>query len=58
MAKEIRDTYNVPTKVVIQDFGKLNTETNIKAMHALIEDTLKDRDVSVLVNNVGFGSNG
>ena len=58
VAKEVRDTHSVQTKVIIFDFGKLNTTDEIVKFNALVEQNIADLDVSILVNNVGFAAFG
>ena len=53
VAKEIKDLYKVETAILIQDFGKLNSDEEVLALKTTVDDFLKDHDVSILVNNVG-----
>ena len=47
VAKDIADTYKVETDVIVADFS------NGREIYGLIREALKDRDIGILVNNVG-----
>ena len=44
------------TKVILFNFGKLGEEKHVKELIDLLDEKLKEIDVSVLVNNVGYGT--
>lgn len=47
MARDIADTYRVETDVIVADFS------SGREIYHPIREALKDRDVGILVNNVG-----
>ena len=47
LAKDIADTYNVETDIIVADFS------SGREIYDPIREALKDRDIGILVNNVG-----
>lgn len=42
-------------RIIVYDYAKLMGEEAIKAYMEMLENETKDIDISILINNVGFG---
>mmetsp|Transcript_2600 Transcript_2600/g.3307 ORF Transcript_2600/g.3307 Transcript_2600/m.3307 type:complete len:237 (+) Transcript_2600:44-754(+) len=52
-AEKIAKTYNVETKSLVFDFSHLSNENSVKDLESVLAQ-VKDLDISILVNNVGY----
>ena len=55
VAQKIKKLANVEVRTVAYDYSKLDSEADVKNYTKLMEDATKDIDLSILINNVGFG---
>lgn len=53
VAKQLRDTYTVQTKIIVYDFSRLSSQESAEELQAMLNKELEGIDLSVLVNNVG-----